>query len=160
MLSVTVACVGKIKEKFFTEAVLEYSKRLARYCKFKILEVKDEPTPVAPTERESEIVLNSEAEKLLAKVPNNSYVIALCVEGKQKSSEDFADEISKISVNGVSHICIIIGGSMGLSEEIKRRADMRLSFSKMTFPHQLMRVILAEQLYRAFTIIEGKTYHK
>lgn len=160
MISVCIIAVGKMKEDFFSRAVDEYKKRLTRYCNFEIIEVKDEPTPDNPTDREREIVLSKEGARIAEKIPKGALVISLCVEGKQKSSEELADFISSAVGSGKSRIVFIIGGSMGLSEEIKKSSDFRLSFSKMTFPHRLMRVILAEQLYRGFTIIEGKTYHK
>lgn len=160
MLKVTVVAVGKIKEKFLTAAIEEYSKRLSAYCSFDVVEVKDEKTPDNPTETEKNAVLDREAERIIDKIPKGSKVIALCVEGKQMTSEKFADMIQNSTVCGVSHIVFVIGGSMGLSDKVKSLADTRLSFSEMTFPHMLMRVILAEQIYRGFTIISGKTYHK
>lgn len=160
MLSVTIIAAGKIKERFFSAALEEYAKRLGAYCRFEIIEVKDERTPENPTDREREAVLCREGERIAAKIPKGAAVIALCVEGKQLSSEKFSQLFSEYAVSGVSHIVFVIGGSLGLSEEIKSMARLRLSFSEMTFPHMLMRVILAEQIYRAFTIAEGKTYHK
>ena len=157
MISVTVIAVGKIKEDFYKAAVMEYAKRLSAYCRFEVIEVKDEKTPDNPTDAEKNLVLGREGERIRAKIPKGAKVIALCVEGKQMSSEELADLISETAT---SHIVFIIGGSMGLSDEIKALASLKLSFSKMTFPHMLMRVILAEQIYRGFTIIDGKTYHK
>lgn len=160
MLGITIICVGKIKEKYFTDAITEYKKRLGRFCKLNIVEVKDEATPDSPSQIEKELVLNREGERIKSKMPKNSYVISLCVEGKQQSSEELADNFRKLSVKGISHLVFIIGGSMGIADDIKQISDMHLSFSKMTFPHQLMRVILLEQVYRAFTINNGITYHK
>ncbi len=160
MLKVTVIAVGKIKEKFYTQAVEEYAKRLSAYCRFEILEVKDEKTPDNPTAVEKQQVLDREAERIIAKIPKGAKVVTLCVEGKQMSSEGFADIFAKTALEGTSSIVFVIGGSMGLSDEVKAMSGLRLSFSEMTFPHMLMRVVLAEQIYRAFTIIEGKTYHK
>lgn len=160
MISITVISVGKIKEKYFTAAIEEYSKRLSGYCRFEIIEVKDEKTPDDPSPREKELLLEREGERIEAKIPQNTKIVSLCVEGKQCSSEKFAEIIDGFALGGTSRIVFIIGGSMGLSERIKKRSDIRLSFSEMTFPHKLMRVILAEQIYRAFTIINGKTYHK
>lgn len=160
MLSVTVIAVGKIKEKFFLQALDEYKKRLGRYCNFEIIEVKDEPTPENPSQREKELVLLKEGERILGKIPKGASVVSLCVEGKQCSSEKFAEFFEETAKSGSSKIAFIIGGSFGLSDDVKNASGKRLSFSQMTFPHQLMRVILAEQIYRAFTIIEGKTYHK
>lgn len=160
MLKITVIAVGKIKEKFLTAAIDEYSKRLSAYCNFEVIEVKDEKTPDNPTEVEKNAVLDREAERILQKIPKGAKVITLCVEGKQMTSEKFAGLIDDCGIKGVSHIVFVIGGSMGLSEKVKSLSDTRLSFSQMTFPHMLMRVILAEQIYRGFTIISGKTYHK
>lgn len=160
MISVTVIAVGKLKEDFYKAAVLEYAKRLSAYCRFEVIEVKDEKTPDNPTDAEKNLVLSREGERIRAKIQKGAKVIALCVEGKQMSSEDLADLISETATGGTSHIVFIIGGSMGLSDEIKALASLKLSFSKMTFPHMLMRVILAEQIYRGFTIVDGKTYHK
>ncbi len=160
MLSVTLIAVGKIKEKYLREALDEYAKRLSAYCKFEVVEVKDEKTPDSPSAREKQLVLEREGERISAKIPQGASVVTLCVEGKQMTSERFAELISGYSIRGISKIAFIIGGSFGLDEKIKALSDVRLSFSEMTFPHMLMRVILAEQLYRGFTITEGKTYHK
>lgn len=160
MISITVISVGKIKEKFYTAAIEEYAKRLSAYCRFEIIEVKDEKTPENPSKREKELVLAREGTRILEKLPQNAKVIALCVEGRQLSSEKFSELIDDCANHGISRIVFIIGGSMGLCDAVKSRADFRLSFSEMTFPHMLMRVVLAEQIYRAFTIINGKTYHK
>lgn len=160
MIGITIIAVGKIKEKFFSQAIEEYGKRLKRYCNFEIIEIKDEPTPENPSEREKAAVLKKEGERIAEKIPKGAKIVALCVEGKQKSSEELAEFIQNAANEGKSRIVFIIGGSFGLFEEIKKAASDRLSFSKMTFPHQLMRVILSEQIYRAFTILEGKTYHK
>lgn len=160
MVSVTLIAVGKIKEKYLREALNEYAKRLSAYCKFEVVEVKDEKTPDSPSTREKQLVLEKEGERISAKIPQGAAVVSLCVEGKQMTSKRFAELISGYSIRGISKIAFIIGGSFGLDEKIKALSDVRLSFSEMTFPHMLMRVILAEQLYRGFTITEGKTYHK
>lgn len=160
MLNVTILAVGKIKEKFLSDAIDEYSKRLGRYCRLEIIRVKDDPTPDNPTDKERDIVLKREGERLIEKIPKGAYVIPLCIEGKQKSSEEFAKIMSEIPSSGKSEVAFIIGGSMGLWDRIKDMADIKLSFSKMTFPHQLMCVILLEQLYRAFNISGGGKYHK
>lgn len=160
MVSVTLIAVGKIKEKYLREALDEYAKRLSAYCKFEVVEVKDEKTPDSPSAREKQLVLEREGERISAKIPQGAVVVSLCVEGKQMTSKRFAELISGYSIRGISKIAFIIGGSFGLDEKIKALSDVRLSFSEMTFPHMLMRVILAEQLYRGFTITEGKTYHK
>ncbi|MBQ7109337.1 MAG: 23S rRNA (pseudouridine(1915)-N(3))-methyltransferase RlmH [Clostridia bacterium] len=160
MLNITIMTVGKIKEKYFREAIEEYKKRLSRYCRLNIIEVKDEPTPDNPSDREKEAVLEKEGARIEEKLPKNAYIVALCIEGKMQTSEELADFLQKTATEGYSDIAFIIGGSMGLWEEIKKRADLRISFSKMTFPHQLMRVILLEQIYRGFNISEGGKYHK
>ena len=160
MLNVTILAVGKIKEKFLSDAIDEYSKRLGRYCRLEIIRVKDDPTPDNPTNKERDIVLKREGERLIEKIPKDAYIIPLCIEGKQKSSEEFAKIMSEIPSGGKSEVVFIIGGSMGLWDRIKDMADIKLSFSKMTFPHQLMCVILLEQLYRAFNISGGGKYHK
>lgn len=160
MLNVTILAVGKIKEKFLSDAIDEYSKRLGRYCRLEVIRVKDDPTPDNPTDKERDIVLKREGERLIEKIPKGAYIIPLCIEGKQKSSEEFAKIMSDIPSGGKSEVVFIIGGSMGLWDRIKDMADIKLSFSKMTFPHQLMCVILLEQLYRAFNISGGGKYHK
>lgn len=160
MLNVTILAVGKIKEKFLSDAIDEYSKRLGRYCRLEIIRVKDDPTPDNPTDKERDIVLKREGERLIEKIPKGAYIIPLCIEGKQKSSEEFAKIMSDIPSGGKSEVVFIIGGSMGLWDRIKDMADIKLSLSKMTFPHQLMCVILLEQLYRAFNISGGGKYHK
>lgn len=160
MVSVTIICAGKLKEKFYREAAAEYEKRLSRFCKLSLIELKDEPTPDTPTEKERAAVLEKEGARILAKIPSGAYITALCVEGKQNSSEDFARLLAQGEIEGRGHIVFIIGGSLGLSPQIKERADLRLSFSEMTFPHQLMRVILLEQIYRGFQIRTGTPYHK
>lgn len=160
MLNVMILAVGKIKEKFLSDAIDEYSKRLGRYCRLEIIRVKDDPTPDNPTDKERDIVLKREGERLIEKIPKGAYIIPLCIEGKQKSSEEFAKIMSDIPSGGKSEVAFIIGGSMGLWDRIKDMADIKLSFSKMTFPHQLMCVILLEQLYRAFNISGGGKYHK
>ena len=160
MQNISIICVGKIKENYFTSAISEYTKRLQRYCKLTLCEVKDEPTPDSPTERERDLVLEKEGQRILEKIPDNAYVIALCIEGKPLSSEALANHLQTLATTGNSHLVFIIGGSMGLSNAVKNRANFKLSFSPMTFPHQLMRVILLEQIYRSFQINQGGKYHK
>jgi len=160
MIQITVISVGKIKEKYFVSAIEEYEKRLKRYASMNLIELKDEAVPDTLSENERRIVLEKEGQRIIEKIPHGSYVVALCVEGKQISSEELSEFINNSALSGKSHITFIIGGSLGLSDEVKKKADFKLSFSKMTFPHRLMKVILMEQIYRAFTIIEGKTYHK
>lgn len=159
-MRITVLCVGRIKEKFFSQAVEEYSKRLSRYCKLEIVEVADEKTPEEAGERLVEQIKDKEGERLLSHIRDGNYVIALAIEGKELSSEALAARLDRLGVEGTSHIVFVIGGSLGLSRAVLKRADFQLSFSPMTFPHQLMRVILLEQIYRSFRIIHGEPYHK
>ena len=159
-MNITIICVGKNKENFYREALAEYVKRLSKYCKLNIIEVADEQTPDGASDAVNRGILATEGERILGKIPEGAYVIATAIEGKTYSSEEFAELIDDMAVRGVSHLCFIIGGSLGLSDEVKKRADLLLSFSKMTFPHGLMRVILAEQIYRAFRIIRNEPYHK
>ncbi len=159
-MKITVLCVGKIKEKYFTDAVKEYTKRLSRYCKPEIIEVADEKTPDRASEHEEELIRKKEGERLKKYIKEDSYVIALAIEGKQYSSEEFADKLHRLGLHGESHIIFLIGGSIGLWEELLQEADELLSFSKMTFPHQLMRVVLLEQVYRGYRIMNGEPYHK
>ncbi len=159
-MNINIVCVGSIKEVFFRDAVKEYEKRLSRYCKLNIIEVKDEKTPDSPTENERAVILDKEATKILDKIKQKDYVIALAIIGKDYSSEELADHLSKLNTEGVSDITFVIGGSLGLSENVYKRADERLSFSRFTFPHQLMRVIILEQVYRSFRIRSGEPYHK
>ena len=159
-MKISIICVGKIKEKFYRMALEEYQKRLSRYCKLEIIEVGDEKTPDGASEAEEKQIKNREGEKILRLIKKDGVVIALAIEGKQLSSEELAGRINSLGIQGSSHIQFIIGGSLGLSEEVIQAADSLLSFSKMTFPHQLMRVILLEQIYRSYRIIQGEPYHK
>ncbi|MCI6886586.1 MAG: 23S rRNA (pseudouridine(1915)-N(3))-methyltransferase RlmH [Lachnospiraceae bacterium] len=159
-MKITLITVGKIKEKFFTDAIAEYSKRLSRYCKLEIVQVADEKTPDRASEAEERQIREKEGERILAQIREGTYVIALAIEGQMLDSEQLAARIEQLGVSGQSQIAMIIGGSLGLSEAVLKRADYKLSFSKMTFPHQLMRVILLEQIYRSFRIIAGEPYHK
>lgn len=159
-MRITILCVGKIKEKYFADAVAEYSKRLSRYCKLEIIEVADEKTPDEASEMEERQIKEREGSRLLKYLKEDSYLIALAIEGKSLSSVELADYTEKLRVRGVSHITFLIGGSLGLDQEVLKKADYLLSFSKMTFPHQLMRVILLEQIYRSFRIQKGEPYHK
>lgn len=159
-MKITLITVGKIKEKYFTDAIAEYAKRLSRYCKLEIVEVADEKTPDGASESLENQIKEKEGERILSKVPDNAYVVALAIEGKQLDSEELADQMEKWNVNGVSHLVFIIGGSLGLTPKVLNRADFKLSFSKMTFPHQLMRVVLLEQIYRSFRIRNNEPYHK
>lgn len=159
-MKITVACVGKIKEKFFTGAIEEYSKRLSRYVNLEICQVNDEKAPENMSDADILKVKNTEGERLLKVIKDSSYVVALAIDGKKLTSEAFADFFSKKMLNGISHITFVIGGSLGLSDAVLKRADYKLSFSDMTFPHQLMRVILLEQIYRANRINNNEPYHK
>lgn len=159
-MKITLITVGKIKESFFREAVSEYRKRLSRYCSLEMKEVEDERTPDGISDTERANILKKEGERIEKLLPAGAYVVALEIEGKGYTSESFAQKIADLGVRGESHIVFVIGGSLGLHNSIKKRADLAVSFSKMTFPHQLMRVILLEQIYRAFRIINGEPYHK
>ncbi|MBE6007608.1 MAG: 23S rRNA (pseudouridine(1915)-N(3))-methyltransferase RlmH [Lachnospiraceae bacterium] len=159
-MKITVVCVGKLKEKYFSDGVEEYKKRLGRYAKIEIAEVADEKAPENLSPAEEEQVKTKEGERILKKITEDAFVVALCIDGKMLSSEDLADFFEKKAVSGISSIAFVIGGSLGLSKAVVDRADYKLSFSKMTFPHQLMRMILMEQIYRAFRIIKHEPYHK
>ena len=159
-MKITIICIGKIKEKFYTEAVKEYSKRLSRYCSLNIIEVADEKTKEQASETEITLVKKKEGERILKALHEDGYVIALAINGTQPDSIGLAEKIEKLGLSGISHVYFIIGGSLGLSDEVLSRADEQLSFSKMTFPHQLMRVILLEQIYRSCRIIHHEPYHK
>ncbi len=161
MLTVKIICMGKIKEKFFQAAIDEYSKRLSGYCKLEIAEIPEVKFSSDSAPRaEIDAALKKEATLILSKIPERAKVVALCVEGREMPTEKFAQYIADAAVSGASTVCFVIGSSYGLCEDVKKRADLRLSFSQMTFPHQLMRVVLAEQIYRAFKINSGETYHK
>lgn len=159
-MRISIVCVGKIKEKFYREAVEEYAKRLSKYCRFEIVEVSDEQTPDGAGAALEEQIRAKEARRILAKVREDAYVCALEISGRQLSSEQFADWMERAAVAGRSSIVFVIGGSLGLHSSVTERADFHLSFSDMTFPHQLMRVVLSEQIYRGFRIINGEPYHK
>ena len=150
----------KIKEKYLKLGIDEFKKRLSKYCKLEIIELEDEKAPENLSDKEMLIIKEKEGKKILSKIKDNSYVIALAIDGKNLSSEELAQTINKLGVRGVSNITFVIGGSLGLSDEVLSRADYKLSFSKMTFPHQLMRLILLEQVYRAYRINNGEPYHK
>ena len=159
MINVNIICVGTLKEKFFSDAINEYKKRLQRYCKFNIIELSEEKITDQETQAQIEKTLLKEGEKILSKINKSDYVIAMCIEGKQLSSEEMSKKLSDISMtNGT--VDFVIGGSWGLSPDVKNRADFKLSVSKMTFPHQLFRVMLSEQIYRAFSITANAKYHK
>ena len=160
MQSVKIICVGKLKDAFFRDASDEYMKRLKAYCKAEIIEIPAANLPDAPSDSQIESALEKESENIIKKIPNGSTVVAMCVEGKLYSSEDVADILSKSAMTGNGDITFIIGGSYGLSENVKRKASVRMSASKMTFPHRLFRVMLLEQIYRGYKINSGGKYHK
>lgn len=159
-MKITILCVGKVKEKFYRDAIEEFVKRLSRYCKLEIVEVSDEKTDEQASETEIRIVKEKEGERLLKSIKEDAYVITLCIDGKQLDSEELSEKIEKLGIQGASHIYFVIGGSLGLADEVIKRSNFKLSFSKMTFPHQLMRVILLEQIYRAYRIMNNEPYHK
>lgn len=159
-MKITIIAVGKIKEKFFRDALAEYGKRLAGYCKFEIIEVADEKTPDKAGRGEELLIKEKEADRILAHLKENACVITLEISGKKMDSMEFSELLRQKTLHGTSHIQFVIGGSLGLHEKVSERSDFKLSFSDMTFPHQLMRVILLEQIYRAFRIISGEPYHK
>lgn len=159
-MKITVITVGKLKEKYLKDAIAEYSKRLSKYCKLEIVEVADEKTPDNASEFVEDSIRSKEAERILKYVKDDAYIITLEIGGKQLSSEELAEKIDKLGVQRTSHIIFIIGGSIGLGKEVLQKSNYALSFSKMTFPHQLMRVILLEQVYRSYRIISGEPYHK
>lgn len=159
-MKITILTVGKIKEKYLRDAIAEYSKRLSRYAKLEIIEVADEKTPDSASETVETNIKNKEAERLLKYIRDDAYLITLEIKGKQLTSEELAQKIDTLGVQGTSHIIFAFGGSLGLGEEVLKRSNYALSFSKMTFPHQLMRVILLEQVYRSYRIMNGEPYHK
>ena len=159
-MKITCVVVGKIKEKYFTDAIKEYSKRLSRYCKLEILELADEKTPDGASEAEELAIREKEGERILKALKDDAYVIALAIEGKMLDSVELSKKIESLGISGTSHIAFVIGGSLGLAPAVMKRADYALSFSRMTFPHQLMRVVLLEQLYRSYRILKNEPYHK
>ena len=159
-MNISIITIGKLKEKYLKAGIDEYLKRLTSYAKIEVIEMPDEKAPEELSPAEMEQVKHKEGEKLLSKIYQDTYVIALAIDGKMKSSEELADSLDKLATYGKSKIAFVIGGSLGLSQEVLNRADEKLSFSKMTFPHQLMRLILLEQVYRAFRINRGEPYHK
>lgn len=159
-MNITIAAVGKVKEKYFRDAVAEYQKRLSKYCKLDIIEVVDEKTPDKASEMLENQIRQKEAERILKNIKENAYCIALTIDGKRRDSVNLAEHIEQLGLSGKSSIVFVIGGSLGLHHSVIERADETLSFSDMTFPHQLMRVILIEQIYRSYRIISGEPYHK
>jgi len=159
-MKITIVAVGKVKEKFYRDAIAEFEKRLSKYCKLEIVEVADEKTPDNASASQELQIKAKEGDRILSAIKDDMHVIALAIDGKQLSSTELADKIDKLGISGRSSIAFVIGGSLGLDERVLKRADFKLSFSPMTFPHQLMRVILLEQIYRAYRIIAGEPYHK
>ena len=159
-MKITIITVGKLKEKYLKDAISEYSKRLSRYCKLEVIEVADEKTPDQAGEGMETMIREKEAERILKYIREDAYVVTLEIKGKQLTSEELAEKIDRLGVQGKSHIQFMIGGSIGLGGTVLNRSDYALSFSRMTFPHQLMRVILLEQIYRSYRIINGEPYHK
>ncbi len=159
-MNIKVIGVGKIKEKYMVDGIKEYSKRLSRYCNLEIIEVEDEKAPENLSEKEMAAIKSKEGARILSKIPQNAYIISLVIEGKQLSSQELSEKIEKLMIDGINNITFIIGGSLGLPNEVINKSNFKLSFSKMTFPHQLMRMILLEQVYRGFRIMKGEPYHK
>lgn len=159
-MKITIICVGKIKEDFYRKAVSEYEKRLGRYCRLEILEVQDEKTPEHASPAMEEQIKEKEAARILKYIKEDAYVFTLEIQGEKPDSVSFSNQLNQLAVQGKSHLQFIIGGSLGLHQSVSRAAHQALSFSNMTFPHQLMRVILLEQLYRGYRIMKGEPYHK
>jgi len=159
-MKVTIVCVGKLKEKYWQQAVAEYQKRLGRYLKLEIVELADEKAPETMSKAQEDGVRQKEGQRILKAIKDDAFVVALAILGKQLTSEDLSDFIEQKGLTGVSHITFVIGGSLGLSDEVLARSDFDLSFSKMTFPHQMMRVVFLEQIYRSMRIIKKEPYHK
>ena len=159
-MNINIIAVGKIKEKYINEGIKEFSKRLSRYAKLRIIEIPDEKAPENLSKKDMEAVTEREGDKIIAKIPQNSYIISLEIEGKHISSEIMSKKIEDIMISGNNDITFILGGSLGLSDKVKQMSNYKLSFSKMTFPHQIMRLILLEQIYRSFRIMKNEPYHK
>lgn len=159
-MNITILAVGKVKEAYFRDAISEYRKRLSKYCKLEIIEVADEKTPDGASGKMEELILEKEADRLLKYLDKDAYMIPLAIEGKQLDSVALSQKLEQIGVQGRSHIIFIIGGSLGLHEKILKKGDFLLSFSKLTFPHQMMRVVLLEQIYRSYRIMANEPYHK
>lgn len=159
-MNIKIVCVGKLKEKYFKLGIAEYSKRLTRFCKFNIVQVPDEKAPENLSPAQMDEVKEVEGRRILSKIKDKEYVFALAIEGQERTSEKFAKELNQLMTYGHSDITFVIGGSLGLSPEVLKRADAQISFGRFTLPHQLMRLVLTEQIYRAWTIIKGLPYHK
>ena len=159
-MKITIICVGKIKESFYRDAIDEFKKRLTKYVNLSFVELEDEKTPDRASEAENLMIKEKEGNRILSKIKDDDFVVALCIDGKKLDSVKFSDFINKKGIEGTKSLCFVIGGSLGLSDQVINRADYMLSFSDMTFPHQLMRVILLEQIYRAYRIMKNEPYHK
>ena len=159
-MKIKVVTVGKLKEKYLKDGIAEYSKRISRFAKLEMIELADEKTPDKASESENQKILEIEGQRILSKVGDRDFVIVLAIEGKTFSSEEFSKQLEEASIKGFSTLTFIIGGSLGLSSAVKKRANLPVSFGRLTLPHQLMRLVLAEQIYRAFTIQQGSPYHK
>ncbi|MFB6499232.1 MULTISPECIES: 23S rRNA (pseudouridine(1915)-N(3))-methyltransferase RlmH [Bacillus] len=159
-MNISIVAIGKLKEKYLKQGIDEYIKRLSAYAKVDIIELPDEKAPENLSDQDMKIIKDKEGERILSKISPDAHVIALAIEGKMKSSEELADNMDRLATYGKSKVTFVIGGSLGLSDAVLKRADEKLSFSRMTFPHQLMRLILLEQVYRAFRINRGEPYHK
>ncbi|MFC3927991.1 23S rRNA (pseudouridine(1915)-N(3))-methyltransferase RlmH [Streptococcus caprae] len=159
-MKVNLITVGKLKEKYLKDGIAEYTKRMGRFAKINHIEVSDEKTPDSASELENQKIMEKEAERILAKIGDRDFVVVLAVEGQQFSSEEFSKKLADATLNGFSAITFIIGGSLGLASQVKKRANLLISFGKLTLPHQLMRLVLMEQIYRAFMIQQGSPYHK
>ena len=159
-MNIQIICIGKLKESYWTDAVKEYTKRISRYATIDVLELKESLLPANASPADEEKVKIEEGKEILKAIKSGTYVITLEIKGRQLSSEELADKVESLGIEGKSNIAFVIGGSLGLSPEVSARSDFKLSFSKMTFPHQMMRVILLEQIYRSFKIIKHETYHK
>ncbi|MGT2933620.1 23S rRNA (pseudouridine(1915)-N(3))-methyltransferase RlmH [Streptococcus catagoni] len=159
-MKIKIICVGKLKEKYLKDGIAEYQKRLSRFCQFEIIELNDEKTPEKASDLEKKKIMEKEAERISKRIGQRDYVISLAIEGKQFPSELFSQQLSDITLKGYSDITFLIGGSLGLDQSLKKRSNLLMSFGLLTFPHQLMRLVLIEQIYRAFMIQEGSPYHK
>ncbi|WP_175880418.1 23S rRNA (pseudouridine(1915)-N(3))-methyltransferase RlmH [Streptococcus thalassemiae] len=159
-MKIKVVTVGKLKEKYLKDGIAEYSKRISRFAKLEMIELADEKTPDKASESENQKILEIEGQRILSKVGDRDFVIALAIEGKTFSSEEFSKQLEEASIKGFSTLTFIIGGSLGLAQDVKNRANLSVSFGRLTLPHQLMRLVLVEQIYRAFTIQQGSPYHK
>ena len=159
-MKIKIVTVGKLKEKYLKDGIAEYSKRISRFAAVEMIELADEKTPDRASDSENEKILNLEGNRILSKIGDREFVVVLAIEGKILSSEEFSKQLEQASINGFSTLTFVIGGSLGLSKEVKKRANLSVSFGRLTLPHQLMRLVLTEQIYRAFTIQQGSPYHK